>query len=65
MNTIVEFGIGILGVLYILMVAVYTWLGISKIEEEIGVGYMKKHAKLWFSVSVVQFILLLWMYSEL
>ena len=51
-----------LGFIYIILVAVYLFMGIDRIEETIGVGYTKKHLKLWFGISLVEAVIIGWMY---
>ena len=47
---------------YIIMFAVYLFTGLDKVEETIGIGYTKKHLKLWFSISIVEALIIGWMY---
>ena len=51
-----------LGFIYIILFAVYLFMGIDRIEETIGVGYTKKHLKLWFGISLVEAVIIGWMY---
>ena len=44
----------VLGIMYI----AYFWFGTDRIEEEIGVGYTKKHMRLWFFIALIEFLML-------
>ena len=48
--------------IYIILFSVYLFMGIDRIEETIGVGYTKKHLKLWFGISLVEAVIIGWMY---
>lgn len=41
-----------------LMYLVYFWFGTDRIEEDIGMGYTKKHMRLWFFIALIEFLML-------
>ena len=47
---------------YIIMFTAYLLSGLDKLEETIGIGYTKKHLKLWFIISIVEALIIGWMY---
>lgn len=51
-----------LGFLYIIMFSVYFCYGLDNIEEKIGVGYTRRHLKMWFLLSIFEALVILWMY---
>lgn len=58
------FDIGLLFLTFVvgIMLTVYFWFGTARIEEEIGVGYTRKHMRLWFSIAVIEFMALWYIY---
>ena len=47
---------------YIIMFTAYLFSGLDKLEETIGIGYTKKHLKLWFIISIIEALIIGWMY---
>lgn len=54
--------IAMLVAVYIILFGVYLFMGLDTVEETIGIGYTKKHLKLWFSISIIEAIIIGWMY---
>jgi len=62
MNPLLMMVLTCLTFVYIIMFAAYLFMGLDKLEDDIGIGYTKKHLKLWFGIAIFEASIIGWMY---